>query len=203
MANLAEAASFAAGRCVLPLALGVLLLCGGAATLHAQAYRWQDENGQIHLSDDPSAVPARFRKQVQELELPAPAERAPGSASGAAPDAANGTTAQVAEALGQLWPDVPVAKRQALAQVVLDRLLLVLIAAVLHTVATLAMFGHSLGTGRRLWAAGNLLVPFIPPLYALLELEADALKKGLIVVAWATGPAAAIALHFCIAGIVG
>src|SRR5262245_9509881 len=108
-----------AGRCLLLLALGAFLLCGGASTLHAQAYRWQDENGQIHFSDDPSSVPARFRTQVQQLELPAPAERAPESAS--APDA-SATTAQVAEALGQLLPDVPAAKRQALAQAVLDRL---------------------------------------------------------------------------------
>ncbi len=192
-----------ARRGVLLLALGVLLLCAGASTLHAQAYRWQDEDGRVHFTDDANAVPARFRKQMQQLELPEPAGRAPESASGAAPDAANGMSAQVAEALGQLWPDVPVAKRQALVQAVLDRLILVLVATVLHTLATLAMFGHALASGRRLWAAGNLLVPFIPPLYALLELEAAALKKGLILVAWATGPAAAIALHFCITGIVG
>jgi hypothetical protein len=187
-------------RCLLLLALVPALLLGGASTLHAQAYRWQDEEGRIHFTDDPGAVPARFRTQVEQLELPEPAGGAPQSTSATA-GAADGTNAQVAEALGQLWPDVPAAKRQALVEVVLDRLLLVLIGLGLHTLATLAMFGHALASGRRLWAAGNLLLPFIPPLYVLLELDAGALKKGLIVVAWATGPAAAIALHFSIARI--
>ena len=104
--------------------------------------------------------------------------------------------------LAQRWPDLPASKRQELATAIVDHLLLFLVGLAIHSVATLALFGHAVANGRALWAAGNLLLFFIPPLYALVVLETDALKKALILVAWATGPAAALALHWSIAGIV-
>jgi hypothetical protein len=185
------------GRRVLLLMLCALL--GGAPEAFAQVSRWQDEQGRIHFTDDPGKVPPRFRTQAEQLDLPEPAY-APDQQS--APAADRQMTQAFAEALKERWPDLPASKRQQLAGTILDRLLLLLVAIAIHTLATLAMFGHAVANRRMLWAAGNLLVPFVPPLYALVGLEADALKKGLIVVAWATGPAAAIALQWAIAGIV-
>jgi hypothetical protein len=185
-------------RCGLFLALCML---GLAATAHAQAYKWQDEEGRLHFTDDPSDIPARFRKQVQQLDLPEPtytpqAQGAP-QASGADGEFARG----VAEGLRVSMPDLPASKRQALAAAIVDRLPLVVVALLLHFAATLAMFGHAVANKRILWAAGNFLVSFCPPLYALIALETDALKKVLIVVAWATGPVAVFALLSAIAGI--
>ena len=189
-------------RGVLVLALWVLL--AGASGAHAQTYRWQDEQGRIHFTDDPSDVPPRFRTQVEQLELPGPTH-APGQAAAPqpAPSASDGWMAQaVDDAVRLQFPKLPTGKRQQVASAILDYLLPVLVGLAVHTLATLAMFGHAIANRRPLWAAGNLLVFFVPPLYALLALEADALKKGLIVVAWATGPAAAVALQWAIAGIV-
>ena len=35
-----------------------------------QVYRWTDEKGTIHLTDDPTLVPEKFREQIKEKELP-------------------------------------------------------------------------------------------------------------------------------------
>ena len=189
-----------AGRCVL---LALCALLGAASAAQAQTYRWQDEQGRIHFTDDPSDIPARFRRQVEQLELPEPTytPQARSTSAATAPGPDRQMVQAFAEGLRQRWPELPAAKRQQLAATLLDWLLPVLVAVAVHTVASLAMFGHAVANRRVLWAAGNLLVIFVPPIYALAVLETDALKKGLIVVAWATGPAAGIALQFAIAGI--
>jgi hypothetical protein len=201
---------------------GVLLLvvlCGllaGASSAHAQTpeqtqmYRWQDEHGQMYFTDDPSSVPARFRPVLEKVALPEPtyapdrsSEAGSAQSSQAPARPANGEMAKaVAEAVGQSWPDLPASKRQAVANLIVDRLLLLLVAAGIHTLVTLALFGHSVVNRRVLWAAGNLLLFFVPPLYVLLALETDAVRKVLILVAWATGPAAGVALHLAVAGMV-
>ena len=189
------------GRGVLLLTLCLLL--AGASDSSAQVTRWQDEEGRIHFTDDPGKVPPRFRTRAEQVELPEPTYTPDQATARGAPAPDDGAMAQaVADALREQWPDIPASKRQQVATTILDRLLLVLVALAIHTLATLAMFGHAVANRRLLWAAGNLLVFFVPPLYALVALEADALKKGLIVVAWATGPAAAVALQWAIAGIV-
>jgi hypothetical protein len=183
----------------------------------AQAYRWQDENGQVHLTDDPSDVPPRFRKQIETLELPEPTRPAAppaevswlemlfGPSSDPAPSAVprSGGTFHEAmdEAVRVQWPDLPASKHDQIVALIVDRLPFLLLALAVQTVATLALFGHAVACRRPFWALGNLLVLFVPPFYALLKLETSAPRKVLVLVAWATGPAAGFRLQFAIAQI--
>lgn len=42
-----------------------LILLGSVA--HAATYRWVDDKGVIHFTDNPDHIPARYQKRVQEL----------------------------------------------------------------------------------------------------------------------------------------
>jgi hypothetical protein len=185
----------------------------------AQAYRWQDENGQVHLTDDPSDVPPRFRKQIETLALPEPTRPAAAPpaevswlevlfgpsadpAPSAVPRSGGAFHEAVDEAVRVQWPDLPAGKRDQVVALIVDRLPFLLLAVAVQTVATLALFGHAVAHRRPFWALGNLLVFFVPPFYALLKLESSAPRKVLVLVAWATGPAAAFALQFAIARLV-
>jgi hypothetical protein len=199
------------------IALGcVLAACSvlTAVDARAQAYRWTDEHGQVHFTDDPSDIPPRFRKQLEAIPLPEPAPPAPPAdvswldmllGGDSAPAHPRAEASPLADGLGQAvraqWPGVPASKRAEIVAVIVERLPLLVLALVVHTVATLALFGHAVTQRRPFWALGNLLVLLVPPIYALFKLETGAFNKVLLVVGWATGPAAGFGLQFAIARI--
>ena len=58
----------------------VLWLCGGmlafspllASTASADIYRWEDESGVIHFTDDPSSIPAKYKGKSREIQKTPP-----------------------------------------------------------------------------------------------------------------------------------
>jgi hypothetical protein len=61
-------------RNALCLAWLALLLLALSAPALADIYRWEDESGGLHFTDDPSSIPQRYRGRVQDiLKAPPPA----------------------------------------------------------------------------------------------------------------------------------
>jgi hypothetical protein len=69
------------------LALSTLL----ADTASADIYRWEDESGGIHFTDDISAIPAKYRGKTREIQKTPPAAGQPSLSTISAPPAPPGT----------------------------------------------------------------------------------------------------------------
>jgi clan AA aspartic protease (TIGR02281 family) len=70
-----------------PILLLLLASLTFTAPLYGQIYRWTDEKGTVHLSDDPSRIPEKFRTNTETRRSPRenpPADEKGKSASGAA-----------------------------------------------------------------------------------------------------------------------
>ena len=55
-------------RTIFLVAIGIMI--SSLLAFGQQVYRWTDEKGTIHLTDDPTLVPEKFRDQIKEKELP-------------------------------------------------------------------------------------------------------------------------------------
>ena len=69
-------------RVVFALSLG-LYLAGLASTALAQAYKYKDDRGNIHFTENLHEIPAKFRNQVETRDMPVHVPE-PGSAEAAA-----------------------------------------------------------------------------------------------------------------------
>ena len=67
-------------RCFLFVVLSVLLF----QPCLADTYKWVDDHGGVHFTDDISQVPERYRSKIDKLEVQ---QATPGTQSGAAPPA--------------------------------------------------------------------------------------------------------------------
>jgi hypothetical protein len=56
----------------------------------ADIYRWEDDSGVIHFTDDLSAVPAKFRKKAREIQKTPPAAGKPSVSTMGAPSSLPG-----------------------------------------------------------------------------------------------------------------
>ena len=50
------------------LVLTLCLMFGGVVSIHAETYRWNDEQGVIHFTDSPESIPKKYRNQVKTGE---------------------------------------------------------------------------------------------------------------------------------------
>lgn len=79
-----------AARNVVILA-GMTLLLALPATSHADIYRWEDEAGVVHFTDDPSGIPEKYRRKAQDILKSPPVAGKPSlSTVGSSPPPAGG-----------------------------------------------------------------------------------------------------------------
>src|SRR5262245_55802100 len=80
-------------RSAFALCLGLaLVVCAGAAS--AQAYKYRDDRGHVHFTENLHEIPAKYRKQVETREMPHH-EPAPGSPEAEAEAAATSPSGSV------------------------------------------------------------------------------------------------------------
>lgn len=63
----------------LPLFIALsVLLSSSAATRAAEMYRWTDEKGTVHFTDDPSKIPSQYLDRFRKIDAPesAPVQKA-------------------------------------------------------------------------------------------------------------------------------
>lgn len=61
------------------LVIAICVLAGLVTIAWADTYRWVDDQGVIHFTDNPDRIPAKYHKRVQETPSPAAPEPTPQS----------------------------------------------------------------------------------------------------------------------------
>jgi len=81
-----------------------------APSSHADIYRWEDEAGVIHFTDDPSAIPSRYKGKVREIlkSPPAAGEPSVSTIGGGAPTHGGPASPGAAAAERETVPAIPV-----------------------------------------------------------------------------------------------
>ena len=75
----------------IPLFLGILVLSAPLVPpAFADIYRWEDDAGVIHFTDNLSSVPAKYRKKAREIQKTPPAAGKPSVSTMGAPSAPPG-----------------------------------------------------------------------------------------------------------------
>ena len=85
-------------KCPSETAILALWLFGGmvafspllAPPASADIYRWEDESGVVHFTDDPSAIPAKYRGKAREIQKTPPAAGKPSVSTMGAPSSPPG-----------------------------------------------------------------------------------------------------------------
>ncbi|HEY5577204.1 MAG TPA: DUF4124 domain-containing protein [Deferrimonas sp.] len=75
---------------LLPAAAALILSFSSAVPSLADIYRWEDERGVIHFTDDPSAIPVKYRGKAREIQKTPPDAGRPSVSTMGAPPAPPG-----------------------------------------------------------------------------------------------------------------
>jgi hypothetical protein len=75
---------------LLAAAAALVLSLSFAVPSLADIYRWEDERGVIHFTDDPSAIPAKYRRKAREIQKTPPGAGRPSVSTIGAPPAPPG-----------------------------------------------------------------------------------------------------------------
>lgn len=162
---------------LLVLWLGALAL-GPASDAGAQAYTWEDDRGRRHFTDNPGAVPARYRSQIEERDMPV----LPTARGSAAPASDRGEPSEFTrEFLDEIFAQLDEQRRGA-QQPALTRqqkqrmegwattwLVPLIVSSVLSFVLGIGIVIHGFATGHIGWALANLFLYVTQPFYVMLH----------------------------------
>jgi len=94
----------------------VLILVTLPSKSPADIYRWEDEGGGIHFTDDPSGIPAKYRGQAKDILKAPPVSGKPGlSTIGTSGTPTPPGTAPETPPQGEIAPTSPSIPRESLA----------------------------------------------------------------------------------------
>ena len=170
-------------------AAGLLVLAATAPQVEAEMYRYADQRGNWHFTDNPLNVPDAYRGRLEKVEL---RERATGSAHKASGEGILNKSAMSLAQGQDFQPDFEAMegfmKRWGPAY---------LIAALPWGLITLGTAYHAFRRQRFWWAIANLLLWMVSvPLYVLLRLELLSVPLRLAVLALWLSPFVVGALMF-------
>ena len=72
----------------------------------ADIYRWEDESGEVHFTDDPSTIPAKYRGKTRDILKTPPAAGKPSVSTIGAPPSPSGPSSAPRTSIGET-PDQP------------------------------------------------------------------------------------------------
>jgi len=72
----------------------------------ADIYRWEDESGEVHFTDDPSTIPAKYRGKTRDILKTPPAAGKPSVSTIGAPPSPSGPSSAPRPSIGET-PDQP------------------------------------------------------------------------------------------------
>ncbi len=168
-------------RVVFALSLGCYL-AGLASSALAQAYKYKDDRGNIHFTENLHEIPARYRSQIETREMPAHVPE-PGSAEAAAAPPDEGSVAasfqqRIQEERGQsLTP-----KQQTALNAWLKRWTIPAVVSVLVNFAiSLGLVIHAFNQGHIGWGLANFFLGVTTPIYLMVHVEQSvATRLGLL-----------------------
>jgi ABC-type multidrug transport system fused ATPase/permease subunit len=169
---------------VVVAAVAFVFLAGLASSALAQAYKYKDDRGNIHFTENLHEIPARYRSQVETREMPVHTPE-PGSAEAAAAAPEEGSVAAsfqqaIQEERGQsLTPTQQTALNAWMSRWWLPALITV----VLNFAVSLGLVIHAFNTGHIGWGLANFFLGFTTPIYLFVHVEQGlALRFGLLAI---------------------
>jgi hypothetical protein len=166
-------------RVVLALSLG-LTLAGLASSALAQAYKYKDDRGNIHFTENLHEIPARYRSQVETREMPAHAP-APGTAE-AAPEEEGSITASFQQAIQEERGQSFTPEQQAAFSGWVKRWTIpAVITVLLNFGISLGLVIHAFNSGHVGWGLANFFLGVTTPIYLMVHVEQSvATRLGLL-----------------------
>jgi hypothetical protein len=168
-------------RVVFALSLG-LYLAGLASGALAQAYKYKDDRGNIHFTENLHEIPARYRSQVETRDMPVHVPE-PGSAEEAAAAPEEGSVAAsfqqaIQEERGQsLTPAQQTELKAWMARWWIPALLTI----ALNFAISLGLVIHAFTSGHIGWGLANFFLGFTTPIYLMVHVEQSvATRLGLL-----------------------
>jgi len=156
---------------VLWLALSVGILFA-AAEARAQAYKYKDDHGQVHFTENLYDIPEKYRAHLETREMPVHLDL-----NGQAGEPADGTVqASVEDTVRQVrGKDLTIKQQDALAKwwktYGMTWLVVGGIALLVHLAIHLSMVIHAFLNKNMGWGLMNLLVGVTSPFYLMMHLE--------------------------------
>lgn len=86
---------------LLPAAAILVLSLAFVVPSLADIYRWEDESGVIHFTDDLSTIPAKFRGKAREIQKTPPAAGKPSLSTMGAPSSPPGPSSSPGPSIGE------------------------------------------------------------------------------------------------------
>jgi hypothetical protein len=178
---------------VIALAVGLGLVAGKA---HAQAYKYKDENGHVHFTEDYSEVPAKYRKHLETREMPAIVDP---NAPQATPAEARTEVALQDSVRSVSGRDLTIKQQEALSKWWktwgMTWMIVGGVTVLLQLAIHLGLIIHALTTDHIGWGIANFLVGVTAPIYLMMHVEQSvATRLGLLVLYFAPGIAVGVAL---------
>jgi hypothetical protein len=182
---------------VVALAVGLSLV---ASKAHAQAYKYKDENGHVHFTENYYEVPEKYRKKIETREMPAVVDKnAPGGTPAAASEVAfedhvrsvsgKDLTVQQQDKLAKWW------KTWGMTWMIAGG-----IAFALQLAIHLGLVVHALTNSHVGWGLANLFVGVTTPIYLMVHVEQSMpVRLGMLALYFAPGVVLGIALQQVIA----
>lgn len=150
-------------------------LAGGAS---AQMYKYTDERGHVHFTDNPSLVPDSYRSQLEELDL---------HHDNVSSDSGSWLSGAAPKHLDRFRPGQPEFEklRSRMEQGMPKWIILFIAAGLVSFVITLGSVFHALANQRILWGIANFFIGLTVPVYLLIHVERySMLGRGLLVLGW-------------------
>jgi hypothetical protein len=155
------------------LAVGLALAAGRAG---AQAYKYKDDQGHVHFTQDLYDIPEKYRAHLETREMPThvdPNEAAKANAKDAA------VAASFEDGLRQgLGHDLTIKQQDAVHAWFARWMWPAIGAVLLNTIIALGMAIHAFVTGKLGWGFANLFIGVSSPFYLMIHLEQPVAVRG-------------------------
>jgi hypothetical protein len=166
---------------VLVFAAALGLSFGFADEAGAQAYKYKDDKGAVHFTENYYEIPEKYRKRVEQRDMPAHLAE-PGSPEAKAQDATpqeGSVEASFEDGLRSgMGRDLTIKQQDQLHAWMAKWKWPFIAAFMVNWIIALCLVIHALTQGHILWGLANFFVGVTSPFYLVLHLEQSPVAKG-------------------------
>jgi hypothetical protein len=156
----------------------VLSLAWLASSARAQAYKYKDDRGHVHFTENLHEIPAKYRSQIEMRDMPVHVPE-PGSAEAAAAPPEQGSVAasfqqRIQDERGQSLTT----KQQAALNAWLSRWTIpAVITLLLNLAISLGLVIHAFKQGHIGWGLANFFLGVSTPVYLMVHVEQSLMTR--------------------------
>ena len=170
--------------CALSVALVAGWIAGAAFAQGGQAYKYKDDRGRVHFTDNLYDIPAKYRAQVETREMPAHVPE-PGSAEAAQAAPPEGSVAasfQQGLEKGMGTDSLSPKQQEALNSWMKRWTIPFLATLAVNVLITFGLIIHAFTQGHVGWGLANFFIGVTTPVYLMMHVEQGAVARlGMLV----------------------